>query len=392
MILNDTLSKRSPTHPQNPHKSRLISKFDYSIPRNANSTRNRPSLDTSNLFIKDLYPQSFLNNVSSTRRPRGNSPFEIENILPPSVISTRNQLHGTIDVSENEIIRGSNNSSRTSNISKNSVKLPSIKPSPKNNLDRVPIRIPHSTKNTIERSYHEEEEFEESSLVYKRIEPSVMKERSPKLRQKRSSLNKTFDVPNLTFDERIQPPNETFNVRPPTGYRNRKPVRVFPWNGKAGIKEEILYVNEEVKSREDEENYTQEYEEIESEKHEEELYESLVIGKDEDYGEDTEENIMNRNSETNRKRIKASTTPSKAKLTKESSYLTLTSAVNTNPSLLDHRIANWDEEEDSEKIIKEIVSKHVENAYRNIRIIKDNFHRKSKTYLFHIEKNTNMEW
>jgi len=385
MILNENLSKRNPTHP---HKSRLISKFDYSIPRNANSTRNRPSLDPSNLFIKDLYPQSFLDNVASTRRPRGITPFEIENILPPSVVSTRNQLHGTIDVPENEIHRGSHNSSRTSNISKNSVKLPSIKPSPKNNLDRSPIRIPHSTKNTINHSYHEQEEYEEISLVYKRIEPSAMKERSPKLRQRRSSLNKTCDVPNLIFEEKVQPPHETFNVRPPTGSGNRQPVRVFPWNEKTRRNEEILYVNEKAKSKEDEENYTQEYEEIDSEKGEEEeeaLYESLVIGKDVDYGEDTEE-YLTRNSGTSRKRIKASTTPSKAKLTKESSYLTLTSAVNTNPSLLDHRIANWDEEEDSEKIIKEVVSKHVENAYRNIRIIKDNFHRKSKTYLFHIEK------
>lgn len=69
------------------------------------------------------------------------------------------------------------------------------------------------------------------------------------------------------------------------------------------------------------------------------------------------------------------------------SYKTLTSAFNSNQQLLDF-CDDFDEEEeqDSEKRLKEVVEKHVEEAYRNIGLIKKNFQRKSKTYLFYIYK------
>jgi len=387
MTLNESaLAKRNPTFPI---KSHLIPKFDFVVPRNANSVRNRPSLDPSNLFLNDFYPQSFLDNMATAHKRRGPPAATIEvHHFQPSNPGTRIHLNGTIDSSDNENVRVSKNSSRTSSINRNSVKLPSIKNSPKSNLGKISGRcLPHSTKNTINYSYCEEEEEydEENPLVYKRIEPAIMKERTPILRPRRSSLNnKTFNAPELTFDEKMQPPSEGFNMRPPTGNRNRKPLRAFPYNGRIEKRvEEIQYTvfmkkyheEEKAEVEKEEEEYSQEYEEEETEA----ICESTVI---KNYQEETEE----QEEGNGRERNKSSTAASRANMTKESSHLTLTSAYNSNPSLLDHRIANWDEEEDSEKIIKEVVSKHVENAYKNIRIIKDNFHRKSKTYLFHIEK------
>jgi len=70
----------------------------------------------------------------------------------------------------------------------------------------------------------------------------------------------------------------------------------------------------------------------------------------------------------------------------EQEYKTLTSVYDSNQSLIDFR-AGEDDDENSFEIIRGVVAKHVEATYRNINIIKKNFQRKSRTYLFYIPKN-----
>jgi len=72
----------------------------------------------------------------------------------------------------------------------------------------------------------------------------------------------------------------------------------------------------------------------------------------------------------------------------EESYMTLTSLYDSNKTLIDMRAGLEDEDvENSIEIIKGVVAKHVEATYKNINLIKKNFQRKSRTYMFYIPKN-----
>jgi hypothetical protein len=67
------------------------------------------------------------------------------------------------------------------------------------------------------------------------------------------------------------------------------------------------------------------------------------------------------------------------------SYRTLTSGVRSNQDLRDSiDDIRFHRDEDHEKIIKDIVEKHVERAYKRIDLIKRNFKKNNKRYMFHV--------
>jgi len=215
--------------------------------------------------------------------------------------------------------------------SKNSLRLPVIKLLNKAIMKKAQENQPTSLETSF--VLHEKEK-ERSSKIYKRVESFQRKDENRNRRSdaKENPLSKTIDVCNEPGEDEEKEPNikNVHRPRPITVHKKREPVKILLQN------------------------------EIELEKPKE----VIPI---------QEEKVEKGQGNREWRRV---------------SHMTLTSAYNSNESLIDYREGNWDNEEDSEKRIKEIVEKHVEDAYKSIDIIKRNFQMKSKTYLFHIDRDS----